>query len=372
MRLFELVELIQTLAPSDLAEQWDNPGLQVGSLGKEITRIGFALDATLPIVKQAIEKGCDLLLAHHPLIFKPLKNINFQNETGAIVEIAAQNGLAIYAAHTNWDSSPQGVGQALADFLGLDSLEPLQAAERDFYKVVVFVPPSHADVLRQAIFAVGAGQIGAYDKCSFAAPGEGGFRSPSESRPFIGEPGSVSTTAELRLELILPAKLAPQVSQAIFAHHPYEEPAFEFYPIKTMGPETGLGRMAIWPEARDLLAELKRLGLPFKWAGPAPRHVRRVALLPGSGGSFVALAKAKGAEALITGDAGHHHALEAQALGLSLIDLGHHGTEWPGVIQLERLLRKKLLQAGRTEVECLLLAQPDPWCYWGENGGSEE
>ena len=363
MRIKDLATIIQRLAPSDLAFDWDNPGLQVGSLNQEISRIGLALDATDKTLDAAIQAGCDLLFTHHPLIFKAIKKIDPDSYPGTIIARAISAGLAIFSAHTNWDSASRGVAQALADRLGLEEREPLEPISRDFLKLVVFVPAGYENQIRAALFETGCGVIGDYDHCWFGAPGEGGYRVPPAGRPFIGQPGQETRTRENRLEVILPAGQADRAVAAVRENHPYEEPAFEFHAVKVPGRDEGLGLLGLWPEERDLLDELAKAGFgAYKWAGLEPKRVRKVALLPGSGGDYIYLAKARGAEALITGDAKYNQALDSESLGLCLVDLGHYETEWPGVEQLASLLSEELNRL-EPEVECLLLNQTGPWHY---------
>ncbi len=362
MRVRDLITIIHRLAPPDLAAEWDNPGLQVGSFDQEITKVGLVLDATPEAVARARAEGCDLLLAHHPLLFKPLKNIDADSGVGAVLKAALQGGLTIVSAHTNWDAAALGVARALADALELTDRSPLEPQTREFDKLVVFVPVGYEARIREAVFAAGAGTVGDYDHTWFGAPGEGGFRAPETGRPFIGQAGSEARARESRLEIIAPRSVRDRVAEAVRRHHPYEEPAFEFHPVRVAGRDQGLGLIGAWDPPRDLFTELRRLSPAFKWAGPRPGRLGRVALLPGSGGSFLHQARRRGAEVLVTGDVSFHQALEAQALGLTLVDLGHFETEWPGVLQMARVLAGELARRN-LDLECRVLAQNGPWNY---------
>ncbi len=367
MLLKDFIDLMQRLAPSDLALDWDNCGLQAGSAGQTVSKIGLALDATAVTASLAIESGCDLLLSHHPLLFRPIKNIDFDREPGSVIKLAAENGLAVFSAHTNWDAAEKGVADALADVLELQERRPLEPVAREFYKLVVFVPAGYEDALRRALFEAGAGVIGDYDRSWFASSGEGGFRASPEARPFIGERGEKARARESRLEVIVPKNLAERAARAVWASHPYEEPAFEFQAVKTYRPGQGLGLIGRWPEPRDPFREAARLNPHFKWAGPRPARATRVALLPGSGGSYMHLAKKLGAEVFITGDVDYHLALEAESLALTVMDLGHYETEWPGVLRLARRLNSEIKRLG-LEVECRVLDQKPAWHYQGTGG----
>jgi dinuclear metal center YbgI/SA1388 family protein len=362
MKLKGLAGLVHGLAPPDLALDWGNSGLQVGDWDQPVTRVGLALDATLDTVARAEAAGCDLLLTHHPLIFHPLKNLDRHRGPGAVIWAAQAAGLAVFALHTNWDQAAGGVAEALADHLELTAERPLVPAAREFQKLVVFVPFGYEDQVKAALFEAGAGVLGDYERTWFAAPGEGGFQAPAGGRPFIGRPGEEARAGENRLEVLIPAARAEEAALAVWKAHPYEEPAFAFHSVKICSPGQGLGLLARWRPARDLFEELGRRPefAGFKWAGPRPGRVGRLALLPGSGGSYAALARRLGAEALLTGDASYHQALEAEALGLTLVDLGHFETEWPGLARLGERLAALLDRAGGG-VACQVLDQSPAW-----------
>ena len=362
MKLKDLASLVHRLAPPELASDWDNSGLQVGDWGQPVTRIGLAMDATLATVARAEAAGCDLLLTHHPLIFRPLKNLDRHSGPGAVIWAAQAAGMAVFSLHTNWDQAAGGVAGALADHLELTAERPLVPASREFHKLVVFVPFGYEDQVKAALFEAGAGVMGDYQRTWFAAPGEGGFQVPAGGRPFIGRPGEEARARESRLEVLVPAARVEEAALAVRATHPYEEPAFEFQAVKIFPPGQGFGLMASWSPARDLFDELGRRPefAGFKWAGPRPGRVGRLALLPGSGGGYAALARRLGADAFLTGDVSYHQALEAEALGLTLVDLGHFETEWPGLVRLGERLATFLAQAGG-EAVCQVLDQAPVW-----------
>lgn len=362
MLVRDIVNIIHRAAPPDLALDWDNCGLQAGSVNREVRKIGLALDATEATVAQALAEGCDLLLTHHPLLFKPIRSLDIDREPGSLINTALNGGLTIFAAHTNWDSAAKGVAATLGGLLELENRRPLEPAARDFLKLVVFVPAGYEGVMRRALFEAGAGGIGDYDHCWFGASGQGGFRSPDNGKPFLGCIGEDTRARESRLEVILPKYLADRAAEAVLKSHPYEEPAFEFHPVKIYGQGQGAGLLGEWNPPRNVFNELRKIGPAFKWTGPEPGLVTKVALLPGSGGGYLGLAHRQGAEVLICGDAGYHQALEAQSLGLTLVDIGHFETEWPGVMRLAGLLESELqrLKAG---VECKVLNQLPAWHY---------
>ncbi|MGL4208794.1 MAG: Nif3-like dinuclear metal center hexameric protein, partial [Candidatus Adiutrix sp.] len=216
---------------------------------------------------------------------------------------------------------------------------------------------------------IGAGAIGAYKDCWFQSLGQGGFTAPQSASPFIGLGGQVSQTDESRLELIVPQSLLSQAALAISKYHPYEEPAFEFHPIETYKQNEGLGlighwepKLNFWEKLHEIFPKQAGQASSIKWAGPDPLNIQKVALLPGSGGSYAALAHSEGAQVLITGDVSYHQALDAMALDLTLVDIGHYESEWPGVIHLKNVLGEKL-RALSQDVDCIMLPQDCPWKY---------
>jgi hypothetical protein len=245
--------------------------------------------------------------------------------------------------------------------LELKPLRPLEDRLEPLSKLVVFTPEGEpARNVRQAAFEAGAGVIGDYPECFFQAPGVGGFRVPAWGQPFSGVPGQAQEAEEVRLEVILPRRLKGAVARAVLAAHPYEEPAVDLYDVEV--PGRGFGLLASWSPAREpaefLAAKLGPHGL---WAGPPPRPASLVALMPGSGGDFVAAAAAAGADLLVTGDVGHHHALLAEEASLPVFSAGHFQTERPGLERLAAELALRLRRSGReAEVELTVLPESAP------------
>jgi putative NIF3 family GTP cyclohydrolase 1 type 2 len=339
----DFLRILEEIAPPRLALDWDNPGLQVGDPKAEVRRAALALDPSSEAVDRALADGCQLLIAHHPLIFKAPKSITPSDPHTRALWRAAAGGLAVACAHTNWDAV--GVALELASVLGLKPLRPLEDRPEPLAKLVAFTPESHAPEVRQAAFGAGAGVIGDYPDCFFQAPGLGGFQVPTWGRPFSGTPGRAHETAETRLEIILPRRLKAAVGQAVRAAHPYEEPALEFYDLEA--PGRGFGLLGVWdPPLAPGAMPLDRLGGGALWAGPPPGPVSLVALMPGSGGEYVAMAARAGADLLITGDVGHHQAILAAEAGLPVLSAGHFQTERPGVARLGREIRLRLERRG--------------------------
>ncbi|MBW2061895.1 MAG: Nif3-like dinuclear metal center hexameric protein [Deltaproteobacteria bacterium] len=359
--------MIESLAPANLAEPWDNVGLMVGSGAARVSKVALALDPTLETIQAAHDCGAQLLLTHHPLIFYPLKKIDLDEPSSAAAALALKLKITIYSAHTNLDAAPDGVSRALARRLGLEGVKTLApTAAPDHFKLVVFVPLGYEKEVQEAVFAAGAGRIGAYTGCSFSARGEGTFRPSEEARPFLGEAGQTERVSESRLEVLVENRDLDQVVAAMVKAHPYEEVAYDLYPLASCPGSAGIGCIGNLKNSvniNDLLIlikeklEVKNLRL----AARSDALIRVVAVVGGSGGNYLAPAKTQGAQVLISGDFGYHQAREAEALGLTLIDAGHFATERPILSDLADRLTRQAREEG-LEVEFEIIArEQDPW-----------
>lgn len=359
--------VLDRLWPQAWAESWDNVGLLLGARDRPVHRCLCALDADAPSIEQAAAAGAELLLAHHPLPFRPLRRVLQEDPTGAAVLLAASRGVAVYAAHTNFDAHPDGVSRALADALGLRVEALLQISGREaLYKLVVFVPAGQEQALLAALAAAGAGHLGNYSHCSFVAPGTGTFLPLAGARPFVGEVGVLERQSEVRLEVLVPERVRGEVTAALRRTHPYEEPAFDYLRLENEGPARGCGMVGTLPRRMPLasLARLcaRRLGAPTtRFVGEPARPVYRVAVCGGAGMGFADAARRAGADVLVTADIRYHEAREAEAGGLALVDPGHQATEAPAVPVMAGALRAALRQGGHA-VEVLEAPQrADVW-----------
>jgi dinuclear metal center YbgI/SA1388 family protein len=281
-------------------------------------------------------------VAHHPLVFRPLRAVVTTSPVAALVLRAAARGTAVLAAHTNLDAGEGSPSDAVADLLGLVDRRPLKpaAAAEPTYKYVVFCPPEATARVLAAAAAAGAGRIGAYSWCSFRAPGIGTFLPEEGAHPAVGEVARLNEVPEDRLEMLVPGPALAAVQAAAVAAHPYEEVAADVYPLH-VASALGLGRVGRLPAPARLHELVERLGrgLPapgLRWAGDPERSVERVAVLGGSGGEEVAAAVDAGAEVYVTGDLKHHQVLDALAAGMACIDATHAATEWaalPGLVE---------------------------------------
>lgn len=325
-----VIQVMERLAPKSLAVPDDRIGLQLGTLDKEVRTIMTALDVTEAVVQEAIDRQADLIIAHHAIIFRPLKTLRTDLAAGRLYELLIKHDIAVYIAHTNLDIADGGINDMMAQALDLKHVSVMDETWREpLYKFVVFVPASHAEAVSQAIFAAGAGHIGNYSGCSFRLEGTGTFLPGEGTNPYIGRQGKVEEVREIRLETIAPQSALKQVTAAMRRAHPYEEPAYDIYPLELEGKRYGLGRVGLLPQEMTLRELAERVKIAFdvpalRVVGPLDQTVRKAAVLGGSGGRYVQAARMAGAEVLITGDIDYHTAQDALADGMCLIDPGHN------------------------------------------------
>jgi dinuclear metal center YbgI/SA1388 family protein len=368
-QLHDFIGLINQLYPPDLAEEWDNVGLQAGDPGSPIERIMVALDPTLTNLEHAQNHNCQLLLTHHPLIFKPLKQISTSDPTGKCLAYALRHNINIVCAHTNLDSGSDGLNDWLATTLGLEHLKVLQPSGREgFFKLVVYVPSSHAQEVLEGLFRGGAGHIGAYDKCAFAINGRGQFRPLEGSSPFVGNAGELEQVEETRVETIVPRRHLNKVLKHMLKAHPYEEVAYDLFELNKQSDTAGLGRLGKLSTATSLeqFAHTckERLGCEgLRMVGNSAAKVHKVAVCSGSGSGAMREAKFSGADTLVTGDLKYHEAQSALEMGLSVIDAGHFATEVIAAKGLQRTLNATLSQHGYSTEIITAPDEQDPFTF---------
>ncbi|MEF3304653.1 Nif3-like dinuclear metal center hexameric protein [Paenibacillus sp. GYB003] len=325
-----VIQLIEQLAPKHMAVEGDKIGLQLGSLRKEIRTALVALDVTEEVVQEAVTLGAELIIAHHAIIYRPLAHLQTDSPAGRLYEKLIKNDIAVYISHTNLDVAEGGVNDMMAEALGLAVTGHLEDIHTDrLKKLVVFVPDTHAQQVRDAMFAAGAGSIGNYGSCSFNIPGTGTFLPREGTDPFIGKPGRLEHVSEVRIETVVPQSAEKKVVQAMLKAHPYEEVAYDLYPMELKGRTFGLGRVGKLPSPlrlNEFAEHVKRsLDVPFvRVVGDPAKPIGKVAVLGGSGSRYVRHALFAGADALVTGDIDYHTAHDALAAGLSIVDPGHN------------------------------------------------
>lgn len=344
----DVVRVMNEFAPPGLAMDGDKIGMQVGRTDKPVKRVLVALDAYPAVVDEAVQIGADMLVTHHAMLFRPLQMIDTSTVRGHAIAQAMVADLAVFNAHTNLDIADGGVNDVLSDLLGLQDVEVLDRTRNEqLRKLVVFVPrDSHAKVL-DAVCAAGAGHIGAYSHCTFNTPGTGTFLPGEGTNPYIGEAGKLEHADEVRLETIVPEQLVEQVVRAMLTAHPYEEVAYDLYPLELMGKASGIGRVGNLESVTSLeqFAHHVRtvLGLThIRFSGPKDRPIQRVAVLGGSGGRYAGAAMRKQADVLVTSDCDHHTVAEALHDGLSIIDATHAALEVPVLEHVATRIREAL------------------------------
>ncbi|MCM3765310.1 Nif3-like dinuclear metal center hexameric protein [Neobacillus niacini] len=325
----EIIGLFEKFSPKNLAVEGDKIGLQIGRLNKKVERVMIALDVLENVIDEAIEKDVQLIIAHHPPIFRPLKNIMTDTIPGRMIEKLIKNDIAVYAAHTNLDVAKGGVNDWLAEALGLEGTEVLVPTfDTKLKKLVIFVPVSHADQVREALGNAGAGFIGNYSHCSFTGAGTGRFKPGADTNPYIGKTGELEAVEEVRIETIVPETLVKKAVTAMIKAHPYEEVAYDLYPLDNKGEALGLGRIGkIAQTTLGEFAEKVKSALDVERVrviGDLHDKVSKVAVLGGDGNKYFSHAKFKGADVYVTGDIYYHTAHDAMMQGLNMIDPGHN------------------------------------------------
>lgn len=325
-----IIQILEEFAPKYLAKDDDKIGLQVGTLNKEIKKLMLTLDVLENVVDEAVEKGVDLIISHHPIIYKPLKTLRTDLAQGKLMEKLIKNDISVYVAHTNLDAAENGVNDTLVGFFNLKDVELLEPSYTErLKKLVVFVPETHQKVVLDALAVNGAGWIGNYSHCSFNLAGKGTFMPRAGTNPYIGEEGKLEEVNEFRIETIVPESKQNQAIRAMLNAHPYEEVAYDIYPLDIQGKQYGIGRIGKLEDSMTLKefsnSVKQKLHIDgIRVTGDLDKKVKKVAIVGGDGNSYVMKSSFKGADVLITGDIYYHVAHEAMAQNLAIIDVGHY------------------------------------------------
>jgi len=331
MVINDVTALIEQLAPLSYQESYDNSGLLIGAPQAPLKGILVTLEVTPEIVDEACQKGLNLIVSHHPIIFSGLKKITGKTDVEKVVVKAIKNDIAIYSAHTNLDSVIGGVNSKIGEKLGLTNLKFLKPLDGELIKLVVFVPTNEAEVVRSAMFKAGAGHIGNYDCCSFNLKGEGTFRAGEGAKPFVGELNELHHEPEVRIEVILPKVLLSKVIREMIAAHPYEEVAYDIYPLLNTYNNVGMGMIGELAEPlseKEFLEKVKNdFGLKSIRHTPfLKKNIKKVAFCGGSGAFLINNAIASGADIFITGDVKYHQFFDAEGK-IVIADIGHFESE---------------------------------------------
>jgi dinuclear metal center YbgI/SA1388 family protein len=345
MRIADIMQELEKRAPLSLQEHYDNAGLLTGNPGWECTGILCTLDATEAVVMEAREKGCNLVVAHHPIIFGGLKKITGRTYVERTVITAIKNDIAIYAIHTNLDNVADGVNAAIADKIGLMNRRILAPKTGQLKKLFTFVPHAQADQVRDALFAAGAGHIGEYSEASFNVDGTGTFKGSDLTQPFVGNTGQRHEEPETKIEVIFPAWLQSAIINALLKAHPYEEVAYDIVGLDNENQELGSGLIGELPEPMEEKGFLRMLTTAFelKMVRHTPflgKNIQKVAICGGSGSFLTGKAIGSGADAYVTADIKYHEFFDADGRIL-LADIGHWESEQFTIDLLMEILQAK-------------------------------
>ena len=348
----DIMAVMEDIAPAHFAESWDRPGLAVGNPERTVKKVLVALDVTKEVIAEAVEKEANMIVTHHPfLLFQKLESITADTPLGKKIYDLISHDIAAFSAHTNLDIAKGGTNDVLANLIGLKEAEPLEETfAEDLEKLVVYVPLSHKEQVRDALCKAGAGCIGHYAHCTFGTEGEGTFLPLEGTNPYVGQQGTLERTEEIRLETVIPASKVRQVLAAMVAVHPYEEVAYDRFLLRQKGNTEGIGRIGVLenpvPFAEFAENLRQKLGLShIRLTGERHTMIKKVALCTGSGASLLDTAIQQGADAYLTGDMKFHEAQAAVEAGICVADVTHYASE----ALIVPVLQEKLAQAAEKE-----------------------
>ena len=330
-RISDIASLLEAIAPPALQEDYDNSGLLVGEPDTEVTGVLVSLDVTEAVVAEAQEKGCNLIVSHHPLIFRAMKRLTGRDAVERTVMAALRAGIGLYAIHTNLDNVAHGVNAMMADKLGLDDFETLRPVQNALAKVVTFVPEADLDGVRDAMFAAGAGSLGDYDECGFTTAGTGTFRAQEGADPHIGELGERSAVSEARLEVVVERWNVPRVVSAMLSAHPYDLVAHDIVWLENGHPTAGSGGIGSYDVPLDWPTFVERLKSAFgaavvRHTAPPEGPIRTVALCGGTGSFLLPDAIRAGADVFLSSDFKYHEFFGTEGR-ITIADIGHAEAE---------------------------------------------
>ena len=343
-----VVELMEKWWPPRLAAPWDNVGLLLGDKAEPVQSVITCLTVTRSVVDEAVESGAGMVISHHPVLFSAVKKLTTDSVQGRNLLRLLAKKIAVYSPHTAHDSAPGGVNDQIATLLGLEKVVPLKPrVENVKCKLVVFIPASGLEKLSQALFQTGAGVIGKYTECSFWHPGSGTFHPGEGAQPALGQVGKRENVPEVRVEFLCDHGNLERTVEALRANHPYEEPAFDVYPLLPLKTDQGEGRMGQLPAglaAWELLLKCKGLfgGYPVQLIGPRDKTVKHVAIGCGAAGGWAPEAFGAGADVFVTGEMRYHEELEAYQGGGCVILLSHHGSERFAMVRMAQRLQEAI------------------------------
>ncbi len=330
----DVVGKLENLIPLDLQEEWDNSGYQIKFSSTPVAGIITSLDLSKKSIDLALKTNFNLILIHHPLFFHPLRSLDFNSAAGKFIEILIKNKICVYAMHTNFDSSGYSMSRYILHKLDTKEISPLIPGKRNLYKLSVFIPKGYVKTVRNALFKYGNPKIGNYENCSFESKGKGSFKPLDDSNPFIGGAGKTSFVDESKVELLVEERFIGQAVEEMKKVHPYEEAAFDIYPLYDFGgaKEEGIGATGNFDGAirlDNLLEKIQNTFSPIfiNYCGRLNKKIKKIAVVSGSGFSFMKNAIKSGCDLLISSELKHSDAIKAGSSGICLIEMSHFDTE---------------------------------------------
>jgi dinuclear metal center YbgI/SA1388 family protein len=344
MKISDITQHLETIAPVHFQESYDNAGLIVGNASAECTGVIISLDAIEAVIDEAINKKCNLVVAHHPIIFKGVKKLNGKNYVERTILKAIKNDIAIYAIHTNLDNIKKGVNNKVAEKIGLQNLQVLQPKENILKKLITFAPLDKAEDVRKALFSAGGGELGKYSECSFNTEGTGTFKPLEGADPFVGEIGKRHEANELKIEVIFPGYLEQKIIKAMIDVHPYEEVAYDIISLGNYLSDVGSGLIGELDKEIDETGFLSQIKTAFglkviKHTGLSGKKVKKVAVCGGAGSFLIPIALSNKADVYLTSDIKYHEFFDAESM--LLLDIGHYESEQFTIDLLHAILSEK-------------------------------
>lgn len=333
LKVKDIMSFMESIAPKNYAMEWDRIGLQIGSPQKEVKRIMVTLEINADVLQEAVDKEVDLIISHHPLIFKSISKIDFEDTKGVIIQKIIQEDLHVYVSHTNMDVAPSGLNQHIAEKIGLKNIGVLSPSDiKPYYKFIVYVPETHKEKIIEAINKGGGGHIGNYSHCTFRTSGIGTFKPEEGSNPFLGKKDKMEKVEEIKIETIVERKDIPNLLNKVQQAHPYEEVVYDLFPLEIPLANVGLGRIGELSGTQSLVTFIQHLKnilqlKEVKYVGDLYHEISKVAILNGSGGDYIEEATKAGADCFITGDVKYHEAQDAMGGDMSILDIGHYDSE---------------------------------------------
>lgn len=355
MKMFDIMQELELIAPSHYQEAYDNAGLIVGDASAECTGIVVSLDAIEEVVDEAITKKYNLIVTHHPIIFSGLKKLTGKNYVERTILKAIKNDIAIYAIHTNLDNVKKGVNNKIAEKIGLQNLQILQPKENILKKLIVLTPLDKAEDLRKALFTAGAGHLGKYSECSFNTEGTGTFKPEAGAEPYVGKIGKRHEENEIKIEVIFPGYLEHKILNAMIEAHPYEEVAYDIIALENSHSDVGSGMIGEMDQSLDENVFFEKIKAAFnlkviKHTNLSGRKIKKVAICGGAGSFLISAAISNNADVYITSDIKYHEFFDAEKM--LLMDIGHYESEQYTIDLLYDILREKFpnFAVQKTEV----------------------